>query len=75
MTAKARSGIKRHKAKGLGGRGVDDFPDIDVHAGCQKLELVYQSYIHAAENILEQLGHFGGTSGADRNHFCDDLCV
>ena len=39
------------------------------------LQFVDQRDVHAAENIFEQLGHFGGARGADRHNLRDDLRV
>ena len=75
VAAEAGAGIKGHEAEGLGGGGVDDFPDIDIHAQAEHFQLVDQRDVDAAENIFEQLGHFGGARGADGDDFGDDLGV
>ena len=75
VAAQTRTGIKRHEAERLGGGGVDDFPDVDVHARSQKFEFVDEGDVDAAKNIFEQLGHFRGARGADGNDFGDHLGV
>src|ERR1700676_5023566 len=75
MAAQAGTRIERHVSEGLGGGRIDNFPDIDIHAQAEHFQLVHQCDIYAAENILEQLGHFRGARGADRNDFSDHLAV
>ena len=67
MAAEAGAGIKRHEAEGLGRGAVDDFPDVEIHAQAELLQLVHQRDVHAAEDVFEQLDHFGGARGADGN--------
>ncbi len=75
VTAEAGAGIERHEAERLGGRGVDDFPDVDAHAQAEHFQLVDQRDVDAAEDVFEQLGHFGGSRRADRNDLGDDRGV
>src|SRR5579872_1889775 len=75
VTAEAGAGIERHEAERLGGRGVDDFPDVHAHAQAEHFELVDHRDIDAAEDVLEQLGHFGGSRRADWDNFGDDRGV
>src|SRR6266851_1942710 len=67
--------IKRHETEGFGRRGVDHFPDVDVHSKAELFEFVDQRDVHAAENIFEQLGHFRRARRAYRNDAGNNLCV
>jgi len=53
VAAKARAWIERHVAKGLGRSGVDHFPNVDVHAQAELLELIDERNVHATENVLK----------------------
>ncbi len=75
VSAEAGARIERHKPKGLGGGGVNHFPDVNVHARCEQLQFVDQSNVHAAEDVFQQLGHFGRASGTDGNHLGHNLRV
>src|SRR5580700_10266729 len=75
VAAEAGAGIERHEAEGLGGSGVDHFPDVDTHAKAEEFEFVDESDVHAAEDVFEELGHFGGAGSADGNDASDDLPV
>ena len=46
-----------------------------AHAQAEHFQFVDQSDVHAAEDIFEQLGHFRGAGGADRNDARHDLGV
>ena len=59
MPAQAGAGVKAHKAKGLGGGGVDDLPDINAHLGEDDFHLVHQGDVDAAKNIFEEFGGIG----------------
>ncbi len=61
MPAESGPGIKRLEAKGLGGGGFDDFPDVEAHAQAEQLEFIDQRDVHAAVDIFEKLGHLGGS--------------
>src|SRR5207302_8800384 len=52
VSAKSRSGIERLEAEWFGRSGADDLPYVDAHAQAEHLELIDQSDIHAAINIL-----------------------
>ena len=75
VAAEAGAGIKGHEAERLCGGAIDNFENVKVHAQAKLLEFIHERDIHAAENIFEQLHHFGGARGADGNHFRDDLRV
>src|SRR4029077_6989061 len=75
VTSEARAGVKGHEAKRLCGCAIDDFENIEIHAQAKLFEFIYERDIHAAENIFEELHHFGGARGVDGNHFRDDLRV
>src|SRR3984885_8280932 len=68
-------GIERHEAEGFCGGAVDDLPDVEAHAQAELLELVNHGDVHAAENVLHELDHFGCARGGDRNDFRHDLRV
>ena len=59
MSAQPGAGIKRMKAKWLGGSGVDYFPDIDAHSQTQQLEFIYERDVYAAVDVLQKFGHLG----------------
>ena len=65
--AEAGAGREGHEAEGLGARRLDDFPDVDVHAVAEHLHLVDHGDVHAAEDVLEQLGELGH-AGARHGH-------
>ena len=75
MPAKTGAGIESHVAERFGLRGVDDFPHVNAHRGIDLLEFVHQRDVHAAEDVLEQLGRLGGTAGRDRHDGLDGLAV
>ena len=75
MAAESGARIERHEAEGLGGRGVDHFPDVHAHAQAEHFQFVDQRDVDAAEDIFQQLGHFRGARGADRNHLGNDRRV
>ncbi len=54
MAAEARAGIERHEAERFRFGSVDDFPDVDSHPLKYDLQLVDQSDVHRAKDILEQ---------------------
>src|SRR5512146_1829293 len=45
---------------------LDDLPDVDIHAVAEQLEFIYQCNVHAAVNVLQQLGHFGRRGRGNR---------
>ena len=63
MPAKTGARVKRHETEWLGLCGLDHFPNIDPHRGIDHLQLVHQRDIHAAEDVLQQLGRFCHTAG------------
>src|SRR6185437_7240841 len=69
------AGIERHEAVRLGFRGVDDFPDVDVHLLAHQRKFVYQPDVDGAERILEQFRRFGDASRTDGMHLSHDLPV
>ena len=75
VAAETRAGVEGHEAEGLGGGGVDDFPDVDAHAQAEHFQLVDQRDVDAAEDVFEQLGHFRGAGRADGHDFGNDRCV
>jgi len=67
--------IERHVSERLGGRCVDDFPHVDVHAVAHQGHFVYQRDVDHAKCIFEQLHHFSHSSRSDRNHRVQRLAV
>ncbi len=51
---------ERHEPEGLGGRGVDDLPDVEAHPLAEQRQLVDQRDVDVAEDVLEELGELGG---------------
>src|ERR1700722_12671173 len=75
MVSEAGAGIKGHEAEWFCGSAIDNFENIEIHAQAKLFQFVYERNIHAAEDIFEELHHFGGARGTDGNHFRDDLGV
>src|SRR5579864_959464 len=75
VTAESRSGIKRMETERLRRRRRDYLPDIDAHPHAQHLEFVYQGNIHAAVDVLEQLGHLGRSGRRYRHRAVEDSAV
>src|SRR3984957_11536681 len=61
----ARTGVERHEPKWLCGGGIDPLPNIYSHAQTEHLQFVDQRNVDATEDVLEQLGHFRGSRGAN----------
>ena len=57
VPAQAGARVEAHEAERLGLRRVDHFPDVDVHPLAEQLQLVDQGDVHAAEDVLQELGH------------------
>src|ERR1700679_2619113 len=53
VSTQPRPRIERVKAKRLRRRSIDHLPDIHAHAQRKQLQLIYQSDIHAAVDILQ----------------------
>ena len=58
----ADAGARReaHEAERLGGRGVDDLPDVEAHPLAQQRELVDERDVDVAEDVLEELRELRG---------------
>ena len=69
VTAEPGAGVEAHEPEGLGLGGVEHVPHVDAHAVVDDLELVHERDVHGAEDVLGELGRFGG---ARRAH-ADDL--
>src|SRR5208283_3420146 len=67
VSAQTRPGIKCMEAERLGGGGVDDLPDVEVHAQAEHLKFVDQRDVNAAIDVLQQLGHLRGRRRGDGN--------
>ena len=68
MAPKAGAGIKGHEAEWLRLRGIDHFPDVDVHPIENDFHLIDEGDVHGAENVFQEFGRFGhfrGRNGDD----------
>ena len=75
MSAEAWAWIKGMKAEGLRGGGIDDLPDVEIHAQAQHLEFVDQRDVDAAVNIFEQFRHFRGCGRRNEDGATEDRTV
>ncbi len=75
VPAEAGSGIERLESEGLGLRCLDHFPDVDAHAQREQLQFVDQRDIHAAIDVLEQLGHLRSGRARDRHDRIEDGAI
>src|SRR5207249_3065565 len=75
MSAEPWSRIKRHEAKGLGFRRLDDLPYVNTHRLVDYLQLIDQRNVYAAENILQQLGRFSSPARTHRNNLLDGPAI
>ena len=55
VAAQPRSRVERHEAERLGLRRLDHLPDIDTHPAERHLQLVDESDVDRAEDVLEEL--------------------
>src|SRR5260370_24940858 len=62
VPAQAGPGIERHETKRLSLCCFNNLPDVDSHRSIDELQLVYQGNVHAAEDILQELGRFGNAT-------------
>ena len=74
MAPQTGAGIEGLKAVGLGLGGVDDLPEVDVHFIAQLHQLVYQTDIHIAVGIFQNLLHLGNGRGGDGMHLGPQHC-
>src|SRR6266480_4615705 len=75
MPAKPGAGIKRHEAKWLRFGCFNDLPDINAHRSVNKLQLINQRDIHAAENIFQKLRSLSDSTRRDRHNFVDCFAI
>lgn len=75
MATEAGAGVKGGVAKGFGGGGADDFPDIKSHAIGHHFHLIDKTDVDGAIDVFEELGEFGDLGGADRDDFFADTGV
>lgn len=75
MATEAGAGVKGGVAKGFGGGGADDFPDIEPHAIGHHFHLIDKTDVDGAIDVFEELGEFGDLGGADRDDFFADTGV
>ena len=75
VPAKSGPRVEWLEAEGLGGGGVDHFPDVDPHTVAHHGELVHQADVDHPVSVLEQLHHLGDAGGADRHHSVQRLGI
>ena len=75
VPAQPRPRVEGHEAERLGLGGVDHFPQIDVHPLAEQLHLVDQRDVHAAEDVLQQLGQLRFAGPLHRHHLGDGAGV
>ena len=68
-------GLKRHEAVRLGGRRVDDLPDVDAHAVAEHRDLVDERDVDRPEDVLEQLGELRDLERRDGHDLLADRAV
>ena len=68
-------GLELHEAERLAAGRLDDLPDVDAEPVAEHGELVDQGDVDAAEDVFEQLGHFGHLGGGDRHEVIERLAV
>ena len=75
MPAETGSRIEGSETQWLTASGFDNFPDVNVHAVCKKLQLIYQRYVDRTINIFQQLDQLSCTRRRNRNDSVDNLLV
>ena len=65
-------GLEAHEPVGLGGRRVDDLPDVDAHAVGEHRQLVDQRDVDRAEDVLEQLRQLRRLGAGDAHDLVAD---
>ena len=75
MSAQPWPRIKGLEPEGLGFCRIDHFVNIDAHAQAQLLQLVDESNVDAAINILKELAHLRDRRAADRHYAAEDRAV
>ena len=75
MPADAGTRVERLEAERLGGRRVDDVPQVDAELLAEHGHLVDQRDVHVPVGVLEQLGHLGLAGTGRTDHGVDELAV
>src|SRR5580658_9069508 len=63
------------EAERLGGGGVDDLPDVEVHAQAEHFEFVDQRDVDATINIFEELRHLRRSGRRHRNSAAENSAI
>ena len=69
----ARPRQELHEAIGLGRRGVDHLPHVELEALAHERHLVGEADVDRAEGVLEELDHLGGLCRRHRHRLVDGL--
>jgi hypothetical protein len=75
VAAHARPRRELHEAVGLGRGGLDDLPDVDLHAVAEHRQLVDERDVDRAEDVLEQLGQLRRLGRRDADDLVADLAI
>src|SRR5439155_26194763 len=75
VAAEAGTGIKGRETVRLGRAGLDHLPNVDVEGVADDLELVDERDVHAAEDVLEELGDLSRPDVGHRDQLLDDCAV
>src|SRR5437667_166697 len=54
VTAETRARVERCEAERLGAGGLNNFPDVDIHAVTKELQLVNQSDVHGPVDVFQE---------------------
>src|SRR4030081_1285904 len=75
VSPQAGPGIERHESERLCFCCFNNLPDIDPHRAVDELQLIYQSNIHAAEDVLQELSGFGDPTRCNRHNRPNRLTI
>ncbi len=75
VPAHAGAGIEGDETEGLGGRGGDDFPDVDTHLVADDGHFVGEGAVDDSEGVLQDLGHLRFLGCGDGEYGCLENCL
>jgi len=75
VSAPAGAGIETHKAERFGCGGIQDFPDVDIHALVNDFEFVDHGNVDGAEDVFGQFNGFGSARVFDAYCFLNDFFI
>ena len=75
MPAHSRARLEAHEAERLRGRRVDDLPDVDPEPVAELGQLVDESDVDGAKDVLQQLRQLRRLRGRDDDDLVADLAV